>query len=333
MGVSLAQAHTRTRERPGESGHTPPMLRWLALACVLPATWAAAQPLSPPTWAFPVPTGTRTPTPDDGKPRHVSDSKATFTVPQTRDQFFSPDWHPEDHPPMPPIVAVGRKPDVAACGFCHRASGAGGPENSSLSGLPRDYLVRQLQAYRAGDRTSALPDRVPAKMMIALAKALTDEEIDAAATYFAAVRPRPKFKVVETQTIPTPTIRNWTWTDAKTGEREPLGDRIIEMPDDFEVFELRDARATFTTFVPVGSLARGAELAVACQACHGPTFNGQTVAPPLAGRSASYAMRQLYEFKTGARQSGNAALMKPVVEKLSLDDLRALAAYLASLPP
>lgn len=309
------------------------MPRWFALACVTVSCGVAAQPLEPPAWAFPTPGAARTIPPDDGKPRHVPDSERTFSVAQTRDAFFSPDWHPEDHPPMPPIVAQGRKPDVMACGFCHRASGAGGPENASLTGLPRDYLVRQLEAYRSGARTSVMPERLPQKLMIALAKTLTDEEISAAATYFSSTRPRVKFRVVETETIPTLTVRNWTWADAKSGQREPLGARIIELADDFEMFELRDARATFTTFVPVGSLARGAALAPVCETCHGPGLRGQTTAPPLAGRSASYAMRQLYEFKTGGRQSGNAALMKPIVEKLSLDDLRALAAYLTSLPP
>ena len=47
-------------------------------------------------------------------------------------------------------------------------------------------------------------------------------------------------------------------------------------------------------------------------------------APPIAGRSASYAMRQLYEFKLGLRTGGNAAQMKPVLEKLDGDDLLAI---------
>ncbi|MCC6337772.1 MAG: c-type cytochrome [Myxococcales bacterium] len=90
-------------------------------------------------------------------------------------------------------------------------------------------------------------------------------------------------------------------------------------------------------WVPVGSLTRGAALvtsqAPACEPCHGAGLRGLTVAPPIAGRSASYAMRQLYEFKAGVRSEGNAALMKPIVEKRSMDDLTAIVAYLSSLPP
>ena len=45
------------------------------------------------------------------------------------------------------------------------------------------------------------------------------------------------------------------------------------------------------------------------------------------------AVRQLYDFKHGARAGSGSVLMKPTVEHLSLDDMIALAAYLASLPP
>ena len=43
--------------------------------------------------------------------------------PELPDFFLAPDWHPGNHPPMPEVVARGRKPEVFACGFCHRADG------------------------------------------------------------------------------------------------------------------------------------------------------------------------------------------------------------------
>ena len=49
--------------------------------------------------------------------------------------------------------------------------------------------------------------------------------------------------------------------------------------------------------------------------------------PPIADRQASYIARQLYDYQVGTRQS---ATMKPVVAKLTEDDMIALAAYLAS---
>jgi cytochrome c553 len=44
-------------------------------------------------------------------------------------------------------------------------------------------------------------------------------------------------------------------------------------------------------------------------------------------------VRQLYEFQTGARNGAAAALMKPVVANLTVDDMVALAAYLSSQAP
>ncbi|WP_430649066.1 c-type cytochrome, partial [Bradyrhizobium niftali] len=118
-------------------------MRMLAAILLLPIVALAVQPArseGPPAWAYPVnPPGFK-PAPDDGKPRSVPDSGASYTVPQTRDLFLAPVWHPEDHPALPDIVAHGRKPDVFACGFCHRANGQGGPENADLAGLPASYI-------------------------------------------------------------------------------------------------------------------------------------------------------------------------------------------------
>jgi uncharacterized protein len=93
----------------------------------------------PPDWAYPINPPNFTPRADDGAPRRVPDSTAGYTVTQLRDLFSAPVWHPDDHPPLPPIVAHGRKPAVFACGVCHRADGPGGPENANIAGLPAAY--------------------------------------------------------------------------------------------------------------------------------------------------------------------------------------------------
>src|ERR1700719_4331791 len=93
--------------------------------CATPLRARAQAADVPPTWAYAVNPPDFKVKPDDGTPRHVPDSTAAFTVTQARDMFFAPDWHPSDHPPLPDIVAHGRKPDVMACGVCHRADGPG----------------------------------------------------------------------------------------------------------------------------------------------------------------------------------------------------------------
>jgi cytochrome c553 len=87
--------------------------------------------------------------------------------------------------------------------------------------------------------------------------------------------------------------------------------------------------------VPPGSIAKGEALVatINCASCHGPGLHGLEPAPALAGRSPVYILRQLYDFKSGARAGLMGGPMKLVTEQLTLDDMIAAAAYIASLPP
>jgi cytochrome c553 len=55
--------------------------------------------------------------------------------------------------------------------------------------------------------------------------------------------------------------------------------------------------------------------------------------PPIAGRSPSYMMRQMYDMQQGTRKGLWTGLMKPVVAPLSQEDLLDLVAYVASRTP
>jgi cytochrome c553 len=310
-----------------------------ALACVLAAGMPAYSAEGPPEWAYPVNPPDFKPSPDDGAIRRVPGSTATYTLSQLRDRFLAPDWHPAEYPSMPEVVARGRKPDVFACGFCHRADGPGGPENASLAGLPAAYIVQQMADYKSGARKTSVPKR-NIDLMISLAKAATDAEVEAAAAYFSSLKPRSNIKVVETDTVPK-TVAGMFLAAVKSGEKEPIGQRIIEVPEDLEQFEHRDTHARFIAYVPVGSIAKGEVLVksggagktIQCAICHGPDLKGLGAVPRIAGRSPSYNVRQLYDIKHGARAGVGSALMKEVVSKLSEDDMVSMAAYLASQAP
>src|SRR5258708_30975309 len=149
----------------------------LALACLL-AAGAACGADTPPEWAYPVnPPGFK-PKPDDGTARRVPGSSASFTLTQLRDRYFSPVWHPPEHPPQPEVVARRRKPEGWGRGFCHRADGPGGPENSNIAGLPAAYIVQQMADYKSGARKTSVPGR-NVDNMSSLAKAASDAEIEA----------------------------------------------------------------------------------------------------------------------------------------------------------
>jgi cytochrome c553 len=311
------------------------------VVCAALSIVAAAADESPPRWAYPENNRSYKPPADDGNLVHVPDSTAGYTWSQLRDRFSAPVWHPEDHQPLPDIVASGRKPDVFACGFCHRADGPGGPENADLAGLPKTYIIQQMADYKSGARGTAVPSRSPPNLMSGLAKPITDAEVQAAAAYFSGLRPRKRIKVVESDTVPKSYIAAVLWAAAEGNEREPLGERILEIPDDLQRFESRDPRSTFTAYVPVGSPAKGEALVteggpgktVACATCHGPDLKGLGPLPSIAGRSPSYMFRQLYDFKHGARTGEWSPLMARVVSNLDQEDMLAIVAYLASLDP
>ena len=62
-------------------------------------------------------------------------------------------------------------------------------------------------------------------------------------------------------------------------------------------------------------------------------MQGVAPIPGIAGRSPSYLMRQLVDIKNGARAGLGSTQMQAVVANLSEDDMVALVAYAASLPP
>ena len=295
----------------------------------------------PPAWAFTVAGPNYRQPVDDGTVRHVPNSAVGWTLTQLRDPFFAPDWHPEEHPPMPDVVARGRKPDVYACGFCHRADGPGGPENANLAGLPEAYMVQQMADFKSGARKTMVARHLPSVAMEGVGKAASDEEVASAAKYFSSLKPRKSITVIESEEVPKTYIAAWVFSPVNGKDKEPIGIRIIEMPKDLERFESRDTHSEFIAYVPVGSIARGEALATTggngktlpCGKCHGTDLRGLGPIPGIAGRSPSYLVRQIYNMKMGTRAGVGSKMMTGVVVELKAEDVVALAAYAASLKP
>ena len=125
------------------------------------------------------------------------------------------------------------------------------------------------------------------------------------------------------------------------GGTEPIGSRIIEIPEVEDIVLNRDPRLGFVAYVPTGSIAKGRVLAntggggktVACTLCHGETLQGEGDVPAISGRHPNYIVRQLWSIKHGDRKGEMNDVMVPVVQNLSVDDMLAIAAYTASLDP
>jgi len=295
----------------------------------------AAQNL--PEWAYPVnPPGKP---PDATKPLHLPGSNKAYTQAQIDDGFNPPDWYPEDHPAMPEVVAHGRKQTNArACALCHLTSGAGHPESAGVAGLPAGYIVRQMQEFKSGARKGAR-----ATAMIPIAKGLDDEDFKKAADYFASLKPPVWYKVVESDMVPKSYLGNGAMRfPVEHGGMEPIGNRIIELPQNDESAESRDPRTGFVAHVPPGSLKKGETLVMtgggkttACTVCHGADLRGLAgdLVPPIVGRSPMYIFRQLNDIKIGTRTGMATPLMKPVVDNLNDEDMIAIASFLASQRP
>jgi cytochrome c553 len=280
-------------------------------------------------------TGPKTP----NRREHVSGSAVSYTDRQLDDPFLTPDWFPREHPPMPRIVAHGRKPAMA-CGYCHLPTGNGGPAEAALPGLPASYIIEQVWEFRSGRRAAAQPAMLSAQDMIVEAKAVSDADLAAAARYFSQLSFKSHFHVVETDTAPKTHVGSVSlYTKIPGAGSEPLGARIVEVPDDARQWELGNPHTEFTAYVPKGSIARGEKLvasgdgAAPCRSCHGSDLRGVGNVPPLAGRSPSYLARQLYDIKHGTRRGPVVAPMLPEVAHMTPADSIAIVAYLASLKP
>jgi cytochrome c553 len=290
--------------------------------------------------AWPYPRGIPDTRREDGTRFHVPGSTQAFTFTQINGGPATIDWFPDQHPTPPAPVIEGRAGAYNACGQCHLIDGSGKPDTGDLRDLPVAYIVQQIVDMKNDRRHASIPG-APIVYMLTVAKGVTLDEARQAAEYFHSIEPVTKLRIVETDTVPVthPAAHAVQRVDP-SGALEPIGTRIIEVPDDFERTELRDPSAGFVAYVPTGSIRKGEALAktggngktIPCASCHGEGLKGMgDMFPRIAGHSPTATARQLYDFKSGTRDGKNAVAMKPVVVKLTDEDIVNLAAYVASL--
>ena len=312
----------------------------LAVSLILGATALAQAPAGKDLlWAFPVASAVvnKPPLPVAEGPQQIQGSAKSYTQKDLDSTFAAVDWFPDQHLPMPKIVRDGTANGGFACASCHLANGRGHPESGDLAGQTEAYILKTMAEFKAGIRNE--PTR-----MTTIAKTTSDEDTKEAAKWFASLKdgPEPWTKVIETKTVPHTYIGpgRMRFIDPDNKGEEPIGQRIITLPQDVPRVRARDPRIGFNAYVPVGSLARGKALVegggagktVQCAICHGEGLKGLGNVPAIAGRHPIYVARQLYDVQTGARNGPDAQMMKRVVAKLSDADIVAVSAYVASLP-
>jgi len=302
-------------------------------------------------WAYAITITPPPPLPEDTVKHSLPDTPLTFTREEitgkengVQFQNAPADWYPQDHPNMPDIYAKGDPSrDIIACALCHYPNGKGKAENAPPAGQDELYLFQQLMDFKNDVRQGADPRKSNYQLMIDTAKGMTEEEMIDVSEYMASMPWTKWIEVIETDTVPKTYLRGGLHIPIEGDEAgtEPIGKRIIESPvDSYGTEFLRNPRSGFVAYVPVGSIQKGAELVLAggrgktiqCTLCHGPDLNGIGNIPGIAARSPSYMARQLNDMKQGTRNGEMAALMKPVLQNISSEDILNMVAYLASLP-
>src|SRR5438445_6365289 len=311
-------------------------LVWLFIPALLSVIAIAAEPpqqaaVDYPAWAYPKADATPPAGAEASGPVKVPGSAKSYTQKEIDDLANPPDWFPDEHGTVPQIVRSGASDKGFACGSCHLFAGYGHPESANLAGLSADFIVEQMADFKSGDRID------PARMN-AISQATSDDDAKAAADYFSSLKPTVWVKVMEADMVPK------SWVNAARmrlplpgGGMEPLGNRIIELPQDPALATARDPKSGFIAYVPPGSVAKGEMLAstgggktISCTVCHGDGLKGFGNIPELAGQHPIYIARQLYNFKAGTSKSAAAQQMQNVVANLTPDDILALSAYAAS---
>jgi cytochrome c553 len=156
--------------------------------------------------------------------------------------------------------------------------------------------------------------------------------------------------VVETDLVPTTRIVGNLFLPTSEERTEPIAGRIVEVPEREEQTELyRNPRVGFVAYVPPGSVEKGKDLVTTggmrvvgntiiqgkttpCVTCHGLDLMGVADVPPIAGRSPSYIVRQMWDVQQGTRNGAAVQLMKIAIARLTTEDLVSVAAYVSSRP-
>lgn len=199
-----------------------------------------------------------------------------------------------DHPSIGFVPdALGGQP-LQICARCHGVDGNG------RSGGAYPNLTLQGETYLENTLTAYSTRTRDSGIMWPVAAQLSKGQIHAIAEYFGKMQPKPS-----EQDAPDPALVARGETIAKNG----------------------------VTYDEAGPDHAAGKVA-ACASCHGlPTAEGN-VFPHLAGQYATYIEAQMHVFRSGGRgQATSYNPMTAVSHNLADADIKALAAYYASLPP
>ena len=190
--------------------------------------------------------------------------------------------------------AQAGKAKAAVCGACHGANGISASEAyPNLAGQQDAYLVKQLNAFKSGERSDPV--------MAPMAMGLSSQDMDDLAAYFSGL--------------------------SRTGEEAATASDSAGESSTAPVATAALVTKTPTAKLYAGNIKAGKEKSALCVACH--STDGNSVLPnhpKLAGQSARYLAKQLSDFKSGARKD---PIMAGMAAGLSEEDMHDIASFYA----
>jgi len=183
------------------------------------------------------------------------------------------------------------KVKAAACAACHGSNGIGSTDTyPNLAGQHSDYIVKQLKAFKAGDRKDPL--------MGSMAAPLSEQDMADVAAYFAGL-PRS-----------VATADSGAADTGATASAAPVA-YVPNPAAGKSLYELGDASRS------IG----------ACIGCHGSEGNSDVlIYPNLANQHPEYIAKQLNNFKNKDRVN---YAMNQFAGGMTEDDIADMAAYFA----
>lgn len=194
--------------------------------------------------------------------------------------------------------ASAGKSKAASCASCHGEDG-----NSQVSTFPKlagqhaSYLSKQLIAFKSGERKDP--------MMAPMVSALSDQDMQDISSFYA--------------------------TNKLAANPEPTVDKSADAATQAKAKEEMD-----TMLAEGRNLYRNGNLTTqvsACIACHGPYGDGNKPAsfPLIKAQHADYIIKTLSDFKSGKRSNNPDNMMHMIALKMSDQEIKAVAHYLATL--
>jgi cytochrome c553 len=189
--------------------------------------------------------------------------------------------------------AAAGQAKAAVCAACHGADGNSlVPNWPKLAGQHPEYIKKQFQAFKAGDRKD--PTMSPQALMLK-----TDQDIEDVAAFFSSQK--------QNGGVAAPEL-----------ERELVRGKVT--------IYLKDGEKLYRA----GNGATGVAACMGCHGPKGVGNPGANF-PRISGQHAAYVEKALKDFRDGKRTNDPQEMMQDVAAKMTDEEIAAVAQYIQGL--